>query len=92
MGDKENIFIEPAWYRLTGKIDSGWWGTHFPLVEVLNYTSKYLPWSVLEEEVNIVPADLDYFITEGDSKAQQAHFTSWEEPGKYTGQLLVVPV
>jgi len=47
----------------------------------------------IDQEVNIVPADLQYFVERNETTQdpQRAHFKDWEE-GDYTGKLFVIPV
>jgi hypothetical protein len=50
-----------------------------------------IPWNMIHEEVNIVPSDLDFFVSRNETC--KANYNDWESPNPlYKGQLLVVPV
>jgi hypothetical protein len=90
---KEVIFVVPKWYIADGKLDDGIAGTLFPIVSMIELPNSIIGFEMLDYEVNIIPANLDFFIkqTQKNSKPVRANYLNWE-CGRYDDLLLVVPV
>lgn len=87
LGDAKAIAVLGVLYTITGEVDEGINRTELPLI-AYSGLKILLPKSMLAEEVNIIPLELDIFVSRQPNavKLIRATFSDWENSW-YRGRL-----